>query len=279
MLAAGREWRDNPLTSRVNRCLWGAAWPAVLALLVAATVAADRELPPFSSLIGFAPPLTALAFIPDLVRELVYSSPAFFAFVVVWRVHRLRSSNPARWSDRTSVEDFGGRFFDAAALPVAVAALALAAGIQVAAVALGSGPADVAVDVSAWSIAEGSSRFARALVIVALVTGILGVYRRVSAGFGKLLGAGFVVWGGHLGIAFTVPFMTSWLSYLPVIGRYAPERSATWAHLLFDLAVVCSAWIAAREKWLSAPLWTDAPAPSEPPPPPPPAPPPPPSKG
>jgi len=90
----------------------------VLALLVAAAVAADRALPPFSSLIGFAPPLTALAFIPDLVRDVVYSTPAFFAVVVVWRAHRLRASDPARWSERATIEDFGGRFIDAAALPV-----------------------------------------------------------------------------------------------------------------------------------------------------------------
>jgi len=266
MVNAARDWPANPLAARVNRILWGPAWMAVLALLVVAAIAVERVLPSFSSVIRLAPWLTPLAFVPDVVCELVYSAPAFFAFVVVWRFHRLRSSDPSGWSDRTSIEDFGGRFFDAAALPVAVATLAIASGIQATAVIFGSLSADATTGAQIWSITDGSSRLARALVIVALITGVLSVHRRVTSGLGKLLGAGFFVWGGHLGIAFTVPFMTSWLAYIPLIGPYIPDRSVSWAHLLFDLAVVCSAWIAAREKWSTAPLWADLPPPPPPPP-------------
>ena len=104
------------------------------------------------------------------------------------------------------------------------------------------------------------------------MTGVLGVHRRIGTGLGKLFGAGFVVWSIHLGIGFAVPWMTSWWTYLPVIGELAPDRSANWAHLLFDLAVASGAWMTAREKWREAPLWSDAsppPSPSPPPPPPP----------
>ena len=278
ILSAARGWRTNPLTSRVNRRLWSPLWPAVLLLLVAAAIAVDQLLPPFSRLIGLVPPLTVLTFLPNIVRDLVYSAPALFAFVIVWRIHRLRSSKPVDWSDRAAIRDFGGQFFDAAALPVAVATLALGIGIQLTTVVLGSLPADPetgvagATAIEVWTVAGGSSRLARTIVIVALVTGVLGVHRRIGTGLGKLFGAGFVVWSIHLGIGFAVPWMTSWWTYLPVIGKFAPDRSANWAHLLFDLAVACAAWIAAREKWREAPLWSDAPprpSPSPPPPPPP----------
>jgi hypothetical protein len=256
----------------------------VLLVLATAAIAVDHWLPPMSRLIGLAPPLISLAFIPDVVRELLYSAPAFFGFVVVWRAHRLRSSAPETWPDRAAIDDFGGRIFDAAALPIAAASLLIGVGIQMSALSLGLLAADPQITgagvetIEGWAFSSGSSRFARTIVIIALVTGILGVHRRIGAGFGKLLSAGFMVWGVHIGISFAVPFMTGWVTYLPVIGRFAPERSAAWAHALFDLAVACAAWIAAREKWREAPLWSDA-EPQEPqppsaptiPPPPPPA--------
>ncbi len=274
MLSAALGWRTNPLTSRVNRRLWSPLWPAVLLLLVAVAIAVDQLLPPFSRLIGLAPPLVALAFIPNIVRDLVYSAPALFAFVIVWRVHRLRSSKPADWSDRASVREFGGSFFDAAALPVIVATLALGIGAQLTAVVLSSLSVDPETGVAGataletWTVVGSSRWLARTIVIVALVTGILCVHRRIGTGLGKLLGAGFAVWAIHLGIAFAVPWMTSWWAYIPVIGKFAPDRSADWAHLLFDLAVACAAWMAAREKWREAPLWSDALPPTPPPPPP-----------
>lgn len=126
------------------------------------------------------------------------------------------------------------------------------------------------VSFGAVAVAGGANLVARTIVVVALVTGILGVHRRIGAGLGKLFGAGFVVWGVHLGIGFSVPWMTSWWTYLPWVGEYAPERSVAWAHALFDLAVASAAWIAAREKWVDAPLWSDAAPVSTPPPPPPP---------
>jgi len=42
--------------------------------------------------------------------------------------------------------------------------------------------------------------------------------------------------------------MTNWFTHLPWIGGFARERTGTRAHMIFDLAVACGAWIAAREK-------------------------------
>jgi hypothetical protein len=275
MLDAVSSWRDNPLTGPVNRRLWGRWWPVTLGALVAATVAVDVVLPPIGRLAELVPPLMFAAFIPGLIRDLIYSAPAFFAFVVVWRVRRLRASEPADWPPRSSVSDFGLRFFQAAALPVAVAAVAV--GLGAAAVAFVVAAAPPAPDAGSagvealgrWGASGGAATLARSVLIVALVTALLVVHRRLGAGFGKLMGAGFFVWGIHIGIGFAVPWMTSWLAWVPVIGQYAPQRSASWAHLLFDLAVVCVAWTAAAEKLRPAPLWADAAAPPPPPPPPP----------
>jgi hypothetical protein len=231
-------------------------------------------LPSIDRLAKLVPPLIFVAFIPGLIRDLLYSAPAFFAFVVVWRVRRLRASRSTDWPPRSSIPEFGLRFFQAAALPVAATALAI--GIGVAAVSLlvaASPPTPDAAspgieELEQWSATGDAATLARSLLIVALITGILVVHPRLRAGFGKLIGAGFFVWGIHIGIGFAVPWMTSWLAWVPVIGQYAPQRSATWAHLLFDLAVACAAWTAAAEKLRAAPLWLDA---TPPPPPPPPA--------
>ncbi len=278
MLDAISSWRSNPLTEPVNRRLWGRWWPAALIALVVAAVAIDAVLPSIDRLAELVPPLIFVAFIPGLIGDLLYSAPAFFAFVVVWRVRRLRAAGPTDWPPRSSIPEFGLRFFQAAALPVAAAALAIGIGFAAVAFVVAVGPptpdaASHGIEkLEQWSATGNAATLARSLLIVALISGILVVHQRLRAGFGKLVGAGFMVWGVHIGIGFAVPWMTSWLAWVPVIGQYTPQRSATWAHLLFDLAVACAAWTAAAEKLRAAPLWADAAPP--PPPPPPPAPPP-----
>jgi hypothetical protein len=273
MLDAVSSWRGNPLTEPVNRRLWGRWWPATLVALVIATIAIDAVLPPIDRLAELVPPLIFAAFIPDLIRDLLYSAPAFFGFIVVWRVRRLRASGPTDWPPRSSVPEFGLRFFQAAALPVAASALAIGIGVATVAFVIAPGPpapnaATPGVEeLERWSATGNAATLARSLMIVALVSGVLVVHPRLGAGFGKLIGAGFFVWGIHIGIGFAVPWMTSWLTYVPVIGQVAPQRSAAWAHLLFDLAVACAAWTAAAGKLRPAPLWADA-APPPPPPPP-----------
>lgn len=275
MLDAISSWRDNPLTEPANRRLWGRWWPATLAALVGATVAVDAVLPPIGRLSEIVPPLQFAAFIPVLIRDLFYSAPAFFAFVVVWRLRCLRESEPTDWPPRSSVPDFGLRLFQAAALPVVAAALAIGLGVTVVSFVFAAAPPAAGAatpgieELGHPSASSGTATFARSVLVVALISGLLVVHRRLGAGFGKLIGAGFFIWGVHIGISFAVPWMTSWLAYLPVIGQYAPQRSVTWAHLLFDVAVACGAWTAAAEKFRVAPLWVDA---SSPPPPPPPAP-------
>jgi len=270
---AATQWRDNPLTSDVNRALWGRWWAASLTVLTMVAVAAEVLLPSFSIVVSQVPMLAGLAIIPRVVRNLFLSAPALFAFVVVWRVHRLRSSGEGTWPDRVNVEDFGGSFFDAGALPVAVATVVLAVcgyvgDAVVAALGIlqdaGGGP-----DLSGgWLVAGGSGRWAETILTVGLVAGILSVHRSVGKGLGQLLGAGFFVWGAHIAIGFTVPWMVSWWSFIPVVGRFAADRSPGLAFLLFDLAVGCAAWVAAREKCRTAPFWVNQPPPPPPPPPP-----------
>ncbi|MGD8439667.1 MAG: hypothetical protein PVG53_03980 [Holophagae bacterium] len=270
ILDATTSWRDNPLTEPVNRRLWGRWWPATLAALVGATVAVDAVLPPIGRLAELAPPLQFAIFFPGLIRDLLYSAPALFGFVVVWRLRRLRASEPTDWPPRSTVPDFGLRFFQAAALPVAAAALAIGFGVTVVSFVVAAAPpgTDAATpgieELGHLSASGGAATLARSVLVIALITGLLVVHRRLGAGFGKLIGAGFFVWGIHIGIGFAVPWMTSWLAWLPVIGQYAPQRSTTWAHLLFDLAVACAAWTAAAEKVRPAPLWADAPPPPPP---------------
>ncbi len=273
---AASQFRDNSLTSQVNRVLWGRWWAAVLTALVMIALAAEILLPSFSIVVSQVPMLAGLAIVPRVVRNLFFSVPALFAFVVVWRVHRLRSSGREAWPDWASMSDFGGSFFDAGALPVAIATVVLAVcgyvgETVVAATGLLQEPGG-GFDLSGgWLVAGGAGRLAETILTVALVAGILGVHSSIGKGLGQLVGAGFFVWGAHIAIGFTVPWMVSWTSFVPVIGRFAATRSPELALTLFDLAVGCAAWLAARDKCRSAPFWVDA-SPSPPPPPPPPPP-------
>lgn len=255
ILEAAARWRQNPVTEEVNRRLWSRWWVATLALVTVIFIAAEVYLPPLSALLGFFPPLAMANFVPEVVVGLLVSVPAFFAFVVVWRVRRLRSSDRKSWPHRAGMADFGSSFYDAGALPVAVATVLLAVGAYVVEV-LREAPEGTEV------FAAGG--LARTILTVALVAGILSVHPKIGTGLGKLLGAGFFVWGMHLAIGFSVPWMTSWWAYLPFVGPYAPQRSAAWVTLVFDLAVACAAWTAAREKCRAAPLWSDAPPPPPP---------------
>jgi hypothetical protein len=231
--------------------MWGAWWPVTLTLLAAAVLAAEILLPPLAELARRTPLLLPLAFVPSLVRDLLLSAPAVFAYVVVWRVRTLRTSDRDMWPADAAWPEFAVRFFEAGALPVAVAATLLG---------LGGFAAQTLQGPSGGSAAEPRG-FGTTVLTIALITGVLGVHRRLGKGFGQLLGAGFSVWGIHLAIGFSVPWMVSWWAYLPIVGQFAPERSAAWALLLFDLAIACAAWTLAREKCRAAPLWGDAPPP------------------
>jgi hypothetical protein len=270
ILEAVATWRDNPLRTQVNRALWGRWWAAVLVLLTAAAIAYE-VVQPIPYLTGLVPPLVFLGFVPNLIRGLLLSGPALFAFVVVWRVRRLRESGEDTWPNRFEVQDFGATLFDAGAVPVAVATLALGAGSLLADIAAprpGAPPTEVpGLDtIGGLAIAESAGTFAQTVLTVALVAGILGLHRTISKGLGKLISAGFMVWGMHIGLAFSVPWMVSWWAYLPFIGQYAPRRSVDFALLAFDLAVACAVWIGVREKCSQLPFWEVEPPPPPPPP-------------
>jgi hypothetical protein len=172
------------------------------------------------------------------------SAPAFFAVVVVWRVRRLRRTEAQLWGSPLQ-EGFGTRLFEAAGLPIVLATLLLAVGLEIVPAVAGASEGEL-VSVRAM---------ARSIVTVALVVGLLATHRRLGKGIGQLMAAGFFIWSIHLAIGIAVPFMVGWTSYLPVIGQYAPQRSGAAAHLLFDLAVAAGAWAAAREKARDQPLF------------------------
>jgi hypothetical protein len=276
ILDAARHWPNNPLTTTVNSRLWGGRRAIALAVLVVLTLLAEAALSRLGRFPSLGGALDFLAFVPELVRELFLSPPAWFAFVVAWRVRRLRRSDPGGWPQRATMPDFGLRFFDAGALPVAAAAVVI--GFGAALVTTGSSLLGDHVSPSAngvaatmdWDTVAIPSQIVRSVLVIALVAGILAVHRSVRSGLGKLVGAGFFVWGIHIGIAFAVPWMISWWAYLPALGHFASQRSVDWAHLLFDLSVASVAWTAARESCRETPLWleTERPAASPPPPPP-----------
>jgi len=271
LLDAAASWRENPLTDEVNRRLWGPLPLAALAVLTAAGIAAAAVLPPSGSLIGLVPPLAALAYIPSSVRDVLYSAPAFFAFVVAWRVRRLRKTSGHAWLASFGADEPGARFFQAGALPAAVASVVLVVGIEVVAIVV---PEEAAVEVvelvevpeaepSRSGAVSHARDMAHNLVIVALAAALLGVHREVGKGLGQLLGAAFSVWCTHLVIGFTVPWLVGSWSYLPVVGELASRRSPHLVHLLFDLSVVMGAWAAAYERTRRSPLWEDVQPPPE----------------
>lgn len=260
MLSAAAGWRSNPLTADTNRKLWGRPWVLVLALAAVATIVIELLLPPVERLAELVPPFSVLGFLPDLVLDLLYSGPAWFAVAACLRLRALRSSASSAWPEGDRVADFGGLLFDAAALPIVISASAIGLALELAPVVgrfLNAGADNGATDAAMLIEASGSGRFARTVLVAALVVGIGSVHRRLAGAFGKLIAAAFMVWGMHLGIAFAVPWMTAWWGYLPGIGHLAPHRSVAWAHTLFDLAVAFAAWLVVREKWRSSPLWSE----------------------
>ena len=266
IIGAAMKWRGNPLTREVNRRMWGPVPWVGLGLLVVAVVPVSAIWPSLDYLAGLAPPLVFLGFLPDTICDLVWSAPAAFGLIVALRVRRLRAQSPEDWPDRRCRSDFGVRFFEAGALPVVVAGMLVAVGVE----AVGGvwtafdGPADtlgVGDETSAWQMSFSSIGFARNLMVVALVAGLASVHRAAGQAFGKLMGAGFTVWGIHIGIAFAAPWLVSWVAYVPVVGAYVPEPSVDGVHMIFDLAVAVVAWTAAREKSRAAPFWSDVPPP------------------
>jgi hypothetical protein len=261
-------WRSNPLRMPVNTRLWGRRPWLMLGALTAAAVVVSWLLA--SPVIRLSLPINPNAFFfPDTVLALVWSAPAFFAWLVAWRVRGLRNGSSDVWPERRTTPEFGIRFFEAAALPVVVAAVVLALGIEIAAIVDITVVSGTTSETEPRTVAGIARALSRMLVVVALVAGIGSTQRVFTSAISKLLGAGFTVWAMHLGIGFAAPFMIGWISYLPVIGQVVPERSVIWVHTLFDFGIALTAWTVVRERVGAVPLWQEET--SVPPPPPPPA--------
>jgi len=249
------QWRQNPHTNGVMRRLWGPAPWIGLGGLAVAGIVVSPFFPSPGRAAGFFPPLAALMWIPSDVLEMLWSVPALFAYVVAWRVRSFRHDDPSRWLGSADVIDPERRLFEAAAVPVAVAGLALAVGIEVAAPVQrfleGAPPA--------WpSLSSALLAVSRSLVVVAVVGAVISVHRSLSKGLGQVLGAGFMLFGLRMAIGFTVPWMTAWWTFLPIpfIDRVAGDRSPMFAFLLFNLAVAAVAWVMTMGKAEDSPFWT-----------------------
>jgi hypothetical protein len=225
--------------------------------LTAAGIAVSPVFPSVERMAGLVPPLAFLLWIPNDVLEILWSAPAFFGHVVAWRVRALRGDLGSDWLASGDATDQKRLLFEAAAVPVAMAAVALAIGIEVAAPVhrlLAGLP-------GGWpSVGPVLLAASRSLVVVAVVAGVMSVHRSVSSAFGKLLGAGFMLFGLRMAIAFTVPWVTAWWSHLPIpfIERFSGERSPGAALFLFNLAVASIAWVVTLGKAEDSPFWSAA---------------------
>jgi hypothetical protein len=252
---AALHWRQNPFTARVMRRLWGPLPWIGLGGLAVFGIVVSPIFPSPGRIAGFFPPVAVLLWIPEDVIEMLWSVPACFGYLVAWRVSSFRRDDPSRWLGSADVNAPELRLFEAAAVPVAAAGLALAIGIEVAApvqrLLEGAPPG--------WPSA-GSAMLAvsRSLVVVAVVSGVMSVHRSVSKGLGQVLGAAFMLFGLRLAIGYTVPWMTAWWTYLPIpfIDRVGGDRSPVFALFLFNLAVAAIAWVMTMGTAEDSPFWT-----------------------
>ena len=224
-------FRANPFRAAAGRRLWG---PAPAVALAAAVLAAVVAAPWFPLVERFFP-----WFLVD-VGELVWSIPALFAVLVAWRARTLRDSLPDLEEPTLPFAERATHYFEAAAVPVAVATLMMAIGIElsVAASPLLTGGEAV------WpSIDFALHGISRSLVIVAVTAGVWSTQRKPGNGFRKLMVAGLALFGTRLAIGLTVPWMSFGWTWIPGFGHHlGPARTVIGANLLFNLGVVATAW-------------------------------------
>ncbi len=252
-LQALRNWKDNPYTIVVGRRLWG-PWPllSLVGLTLAALLVAPF-FPSFERLGGFIPPLVFLTYIPDSVRDLLWSMPAVFGFVVAWRVRSFRRNDEELLADLADVDDPGSFIFEAGATPIAIAAFVLAAGLELVEplTRLVRG-----LDAGWYGLGSHIEFATSSVVVVAISAGVLSINTTIGKGLGQLFGAGFTLFGIRLGIGFAIPWMVGWWTYLPIpylnqLGGHSP----TIVYTLFNLAVAAVAWIKLRDSTKEQPFW------------------------
>lgn len=248
-----RDWRKNPCTAVVGRRLWG-PWPLLsLVVLTLAALAISPFFPSFERVAGFVPPAAVLTLIPGSIRDLFWSVPALFGFVVAWRVRRYRQNDEEHLAGLLEAGQPKTLLFDAGATPIAIAAFVLAAGLELVepVVRIVQG-----LDAGWYGVGSHLQSATASVVVVAISAGVLSVNRAVGKGMGQMMGAGFMLFGIRLGIGFSVPWMVSWWAYLPIphISQLA-DRSPTLVYTLFNLAVAAAAWVKLREHTEDRRFW------------------------
>jgi hypothetical protein len=262
------EWRRNPFVRDVARRLWGPAAPAGLALLVVVCVGASPFFPGPGTAAALLPPLAFLLWVPGEILEMLWSVPAVFGYLIAWRIRALRGDDSQRWTGAHGTEESNRWIFEAAAVPVAAAGLALAVGLE----AIGPAIRIVEGTLEEWpSPGPVLLSISRSLVVMAIVGGVLSVHRSLSKGIGQVLGAAFVIFGLRMAIGFAVPWMTSWWTYLPIpfIEWVSGDRSPGPVLFVFNTAVVAVAWVMTMSRAEDSLFWTpdaepDTPAPDSP---------------
>jgi hypothetical protein len=238
--------RDNRFVGPVSGRLWGPLPALTLAALVVASTLLAIVLPPLTQLSGLIPPLMALQFLPDGVRDMFWSAPAGFGFVVAWRIRRLRGDGSQQWQVVTDTDRL--RLFEAAALPVVAAAVVLSFAVDLAPRWIPT-PAWVAIELP-MSLGGHVLVLTRIFMVIALVASILSTHQRLSTAIGKLFAAAFFVFGMSMAIGYSAPFVGRWWQYLPIpyLQNLGSGGSPWLLQSLFHIGLAAAAWVVAREK-------------------------------
>lgn len=246
-------WRENPYITIVGERLWGSWRLLPLVCLTVAAVAVSPFFPSFERIAGFIPPAVFLTWIPSSIRDLLWSVPAFFGFVVAWRVRRFRQNDKNLFPDLVDAGESNNLIFEAGATPIAVAAFVLAAGLELVQplMRLAQG-----LDGGWYGLTSHLESATWSLVVVAISAGVMSVNSAVGKGVRQVFGAGVTLFGIRLGIGFAAPWIMGWWTYLPIpyINQLG-ESSSTLVFILFNLCVASAAWIMLRERTAGQHVW------------------------
>jgi hypothetical protein len=191
---------------------------------------AEPHLP---NLAGVFPPLAFIAFVPDLVLIMLFSPSAFFAYLVSWRLRQVRVVQSRENLD-------GGLCFDAVALPVGAASLALVIALETLRffwLSPPDPPSPLLPTISASLVAA-----LRQLAGIAIIVGTFSSLKRLNSAFGKALGSAFFLLIAEI----VISFASGWIS----IGRWPGSGSVRpLAQVLLYLAASSVLWVQSRAAW------------------------------
>lgn len=235
ILQAIEGWQLNPLRERACRVAWGPSPLSWLSLPLIAAVALGIALagPHLPDPAGLLPPLVILHYVPGFVHLMLLSPSALFAYLVVWRLRRLRVAQSREGLD-------GGLCFDAVAVPVAAASLILVIALEALRFFVISPPESPSppLDTIARSVGGGL----RQLAGIAIIVGTLSSLRQLKSALGKILSATFFLLVAEWGLAFVTPWIG--IGGWPGSGLVRPLAQA-----LLYLAAVSILWAQSRAAW------------------------------